>query len=110
MLDPDGTVAPIIAEVAENDDLDLSDYRINVHVETPKSLHFTVKTNDDAEVGGFAMSGLKMDLGFDVARPIFGAKDGGTVGNNTTTDTACHTNVCKSKAAGSCPAPSFKLA
>lgn len=109
VLDPAGTINPIIAEVAQDDDIDLSDFAINVHVKTPKTLHFVVDPgadeDPDAEVSGYA-SFAKFDLGFEVRRPVF---RNNTVENNTTTDTACHTNVCKSKAAGSCPAQEFKM-
>ncbi|HEC09315.1 MAG TPA: hypothetical protein ENI86_07080 [Acidimicrobiales bacterium] len=69
VLDPQGTVAPIIAEVAQDDDLDLSDVAINVHIETPRTAHFVVKLDaGQDEVTGFAVrKGLSVGR-FDVLR------------------------------------------
>ncbi len=80
VLDPEGTVAPIVAEVSQDDELDLSDVAISVHVETPRSLHFVVKLDSgEDEVTGFARRGGFRAGGFDmlrVAPPILGAKSG----------------------------------
>lgn len=98
LLDPAGTVAEIAAEVAETDDIDLSGVSVSIHVQTPKSLHFVLDANPESEVAAFAFSkDLSFSLDFAVRAPVLGAKDGGSVGNNTTTHTPCHTNACPSK-------------
>ena len=95
MLDPAGTVAEIAAELAETDDLDLSDVSISVHVQSPKAAHFVIDVNPDAEVSGFKFSGGRT-FEFAVRTPSFEVL-GATAGNNTTTHTPCHTNACPSK-------------
>lgn len=92
-LDPKGVVTEVLQEVGGDQNVDLGDANVNIHVQTPGSIHFVCNVNP--EVSGFAGS---YDLfSVNVLRPIFGAKDGGTVGNNTTTHTPCHTNACTSK-------------
>lgn len=75
MMDPNGVVGPIVAEVLEDDgDLDLDGVGINVHVQTPKSLHFVMSTDDEDEVSGFARFGresIPTMLSFDVVAPRF---------------------------------------
>jgi len=92
-MDPRGVVAPIVAEILEDDgDLDLSDVAINVHVQSPKSLHFVMATDNAAEVSGFARFGggdIGSRLGFDVMGPTFG---GGRLGATDTQQTPASTN------------------
>ncbi len=78
IMDPHATVEPIIAEVLEDDgDLDLSGVAINVHIQSPKSLHFVMATDSLSEVSGFKYANFtKADvasrLSFSVLKPTFG--------------------------------------
>jgi hypothetical protein len=69
--DAKAVVAPIIAEVLEDDgDLDFSDTEITVHTQSANALHFVVPAAQD-EVAGF---GFQMSFGLDriVMAPVFG--------------------------------------
>ncbi len=73
--DPKGTVAPIIAQVLEDDgDLDFSATNIVVHAQAANELPFVVAP-ELAEVAGFRYEKFSLDRM--VMRPIFG---GGIMG------------------------------
>jgi hypothetical protein len=59
ILDPNGTVKPILAETVEDDgEMDLSDVNISVHIETDRNLHFVITLSEEGdEVSGFAVRG-----------------------------------------------------
>jgi len=72
--DPNATVAPIIAEVLEDDgDIDFSAMNIVVHAQGPNELHFVVPP-EPAEVSGF---GKEFSMDRMVMKPIFGGFGGG---------------------------------
>jgi len=83
--DAKSVVAPIIAEVLEDDgDLDFSNTEMVVHTQSTTALHFVVPAQP-AEVAGF---GFKMSFGLDraVLMPGFGAA---TSGDATTMSRTC---------------------
>ncbi len=56
VLDPGGTVAPIVGEITQEDaEVSLEDQRVSVHIETPGHLHLVVTLDPGTdEVTGFA--------------------------------------------------------
>jgi hypothetical protein len=90
VMDPHATVEPIIAEVLEDDgDLDLSGVAINVHVQTPKSLHFVMATDDVGEVSGFAQKFVRADLSSRLSFQVLAPSFGGTILGASDTGTQC---------------------
>lgn len=84
--DPKAVVAPIIAEVLEDDgDLDFSSTDIVVHAQDDSTLHFVVPAAP-ADVSGFSF-GRTFGMDRLVMAPIFHASSDGTT----------HTDKCVSK-------------
>lgn len=98
VLDPNGTVKPILEETVQDDgELDLSGVNISVHVETDRNLHFVITLSEETdEVSGFALRGTTglassiRTLG--VEFPSFSLK--ATEGDHTSANLCTASGVC----------------
>jgi hypothetical protein len=107
VVDPKGTIAPII-RVSMDDDgaVDLDGYDIRVHVAGPKTLDFVVRVGgEEAEVSGFSTQhgvGADMNLQFMtvLAPPRIGLPAQGVSCSGS--DATCHTDSAKTNYCGGC--------
>jgi len=92
VLDPKGTVEPLMAQLLHDDgELDLTGINVNVHVQTPDTMHLVVNAGE-AEVAGFRMGSpnVKGILSIGVIAP---PRMGGAIGLSSGCDSTCHTDT-----------------
>lgn len=106
LLDPRGTVEELAAQMIDDDgDLDLSGINVNIHVQTPESIHLVLAASP-SEVEGFRFGGGAfqeiggLSMGFRVRPWQTGATETSCSGCNST----CHTDTGSTNhcAGGSC--------
>lgn len=93
VLDPKGTIAPMIAQLLGDDgELDLGSTDVQVHVQTPRTAHFVV-TVGEPETVGFSKLGLNW---LDVRLvPVRSGRFNSMGSDNNTegTETTCNSSV-----------------
>ena len=93
VLDPKGTIAPMIAQLLGDDgELDLGGTDIQVHLQTPRTAHFVVTLGEPETVGFASLGANWLDVRLVPVRP--GRFKGVGSDNNTEgTETTCNSSV-----------------